>query len=187
MAKAPKKANLLWLVLISPGCYLVAGYVTGHLTYGQFIHATGDWSAWLLMATLAVTPLRLMFRRAAWPGALLRRRRYLGVASFLYAVPHVAAYVIRLPGERILGEAFEPGMLAGWIAFAIFLPLAVTSNDAAVRALGAKWKILHRFVYLAAVLTFTHWVMTAFDPTVGALHLGALAALECYRVWATRR
>lgn len=188
MAQARKNTDLLlWAALALPWSYMVARYMTGAFTYGEFIHASGDWSAWLLMATLAVTPLKLMFPTARWPKELLVRRRYFGVASFLYAVPHVAAYVIRLPGERIAGEALEPGMAVGWIAFAIFLPLAATSNDSAVRVLGARWKTLHRFVYVAAILTFVHWVLTAFDPTVGAIHLGALAALEGYRIWKTQR
>ncbi len=176
----------LWIVLAIPWCYFIILYVTGAFTYGQFILASGDWSAWLLMATLAITPIKLMFPNSRWSLWLLQRRRYFGVASFMYAAPHVGAYLIRLPTDRVLSEMVEPGIMTGWLALAIFLPLAVTSNNAAVRALGRRWKSLHRLVYIAAVLTFAHWIITAFDPLVGAINAGVLAALEVYRVWKQR-
>ncbi|MND05771.1 putative sulfite oxidase subunit YedZ [compost metagenome] len=53
--------------------------------------------------------------------------------------------------------------------------------------MGRRWKSLHRWVYAAAVLTFLHWVMTAFDPTVGAVHAGALVVIEAVRVVLERR
>ena len=62
------------------------------------------------------------------------------------------------------------------------LVLAATSNDAAVRSLRARWKWLHRAVYVAAALTFGHWVLTAFDPTTAYVHLGILAALQALRL-----
>ena len=178
---------LLWAALALPWCYMVFAYANGTLVYGAFIHWTGDVSAWLLMATLALTPLRLIFPGRRWTRWLLQNRRYFGVASFMYALPHVLAYVVRQPWARVSGEALEPGMAAGWLALAIFVPLAVTSNDAAVRALGRRWKSLHRWVYAAAVLTFVHWVMTAFDPAVGIAHAVALIGIEAVRVGLQRR
>ena len=90
---------------------------------------------------------------------------------------------------RILAEALEAGMLAGWLAFAIFVPLALTSNDASMRRLGAAWKRLHRAVYVAAVLSFTHWILTAFDATAAYTHLAVLATLETVRLipWPRRQ
>ena len=73
-------------------------------------------------------------------------------------------------------------MLTGWLAFAIFLPLALTSNDASVRMLGRSWKRLHRAVYAAAVLSFAHWILEAFDPAVAYAHLAVLAAIQSARL-----
>ena len=135
---------------------------------------------------MAVTPLRLMFGRRGWIRWCIQRRRYFGVASFGYAALHTVVYLIRTGAfGDILAEAAEPGLLTGWIALAIFVPLAVTSNDASVRRLRRLWKRLHRWVYAAAVLTFAHWVLTAFDPVPGLIHLGVLAALEAIRIWKT--
>lgn len=178
----------LWLLLALPGAVTILRYATGATFYGEVVHATGDLSAQLLIATMAVTPLKLMFPGRGWVRWLLRRRRYLGVAAFGYAVLHTVVYLIRIGvfGD-ILADAAEPGLLTGWLALAIFIPLAVTSNDASVRRLRRLWKRLHRWVYAAAILTFAHWVLTAFDPVPGLVHLSVLAVLEAYRLWKTAR
>lgn len=179
---------LLWLPLALPGVVMIVRYATGAAFYGEVVLATGDLSAKLLIATMAVTPLTLMFPGRSWVRWLLRRRRYLGVAAFGYAALHMIVYLLRKGTfGLILAEGLEPGLLTGWIALAIFVPLAITSNDAAVRSLGRVWKRLHRWVYAAAVLTFAHWVLVAYDPAPGVIHLAVLAALEGFRLWKTNR
>ena len=179
---------LLWLLLALPGAVVIVRYATGAMFYGEVVLATGDLSAKLLIATMAVTPLTLMFPGRGWVGWLLRRRRYLGVAAFGYAALHTVVYLLRKGTfGLILAEGAEPGLLAGWIALVIFALLAVTSNAAAVRRLRRLWKRLHRWVYLAAILTFVHWVIEAYDPLPGLIHLAVLAALEGFRLWKTSR
>ena len=179
---------LFWLLLALPGAVIIVRYATGATFYGEVVLATGDLSAKLLIATMAVTPLTLMFPGRPWVRWLLRRRRYLGVAAFGYAALHTVVYLLRKGTFGIiLTEGAEPGLLTGWIALAIFVPLALTSNDAAVRRLRRLWKRLHRWVYAAALLVFAHWVITAFDPTFGLIHLAVLAALEGFRLWKTNR
>ena len=178
----------LWLLLALPGAVIIGRYATGATFYGEVVLATGDLSAKLLIAAMAVTPLTLMFPGRPWVRWLLRRRRYLGVAAFGYAALHTVVYLFRKGTfALILAEGVEPGLLAGWIALAIFVPLAITSNDAAVRRLRRLWKRLHRWVYAAAVLTFVHWVIEAYDPVPGLIHLAVLAALEGFRLWKTNR
>jgi len=173
----------LWLMLAAPWVLMTVRYLTGSLYYGEFIHATGEFSARLLIVTLAVTPLQIMFPKARWTTWLLQDRRYFGVATLAYAVPHLLAYLWKVASvAKVLEQGAEPGMWTGWIALIIFLALAITSNNYSVRKLGRRWKSLHRFVYLAAVLTFVHWVLLAFDPVSGLLHAGVLFALEAYRV-----
>ncbi len=178
---------LLWLVLALPGAFMVTGLWRETLFYGEFIHASGETGARLLILTMAVTPLCLMFPRAAWPRWLLQRRRYLGVAAFGYVLLHAVVYVGRQADlATILDDARATAMWTGWLAFAIMLVLALTSNDRSVRALRKAWKVLHRWVYVAALLTFLHWVLSAFDPVPGAIHFGVLALLEGCRLWKTR-
>ncbi|MFD3264339.1 ferric reductase-like transmembrane domain-containing protein [Phenylobacterium ferrooxidans] len=178
----------LWLLLSAPGAWATYAYLKGHASYGEYIHATGDTSARLLIATLAVTPIRLLFQRARWTSWLMQRRRDFGVATFVYAVLHTVAYVAR-KGEwgSVLSEAAQPELGAGWVTLAIFGALALTSNDASVRRLGAAWGRLHRTVYLGALLTFAHWVLTAFNPTAALVHAAVLAVVIAVRVWLSRR
>jgi sulfoxide reductase heme-binding subunit YedZ len=168
-------------LLAVPWALLAIGYASGRLFYGELIHASGEWSVWLLILALAVTPLHRVFRRS-WTTWLVARRRYFGVASFAYALLHVTVYVLR-QGDwpKILEEAAEAGMLTGWLAFALFVPLAITSNDVSVRRLGPAWKRLHRIVYAAAGLSFVHWILVAFDPTAAFVYLGVLVAFELGR------
>jgi sulfoxide reductase heme-binding subunit YedZ len=179
----PNGHPLLWSILSLPAAVMTYRYMSGADTYGEFIHVTGELSARLLIVTLAITPLRLMFRGARWTSWLLERRRAIGVAVFAYAALHTAAYLIRKAElDRIVQEGLQPELLTGWIALLVFGVLAATSNDASVRRLGRSWKALHRAVYLATALTFAHWILAAFDPVPGAIHLAVAAALEACRL-----
>jgi sulfoxide reductase heme-binding subunit YedZ len=153
------------------------------MSYGEVVSETGEWATRLLIATLAITPIRLIFRRGQWLVWLVRRRRDFGVATFCYAAGHLAVYVFRKASVPLMiEEGSEPWLLAGWIAMIVFLALAATSNDISVRMLRKGWKRLHRFVYPAAALVFIHWVLSAFDPTTAYIHLAVLLALEATRI-----
>lgn len=178
---------LLWAVLVLPAIFMVNGYWRETLVYGELVHASGETAARLLIVTMAATPLCLMFPGARLPRWLLLNRRYLGVASFAYALLHTVTYLER-KGDlaAIIDEALEIGMATGWVAMVLMLLLAVTSNDTSVRLLRKAWKSLHRWVYPAAVLTYLHWVLSAFDPMGAWIHFGVLALLEGYRIWKVR-
>jgi methionine sulfoxide reductase heme-binding subunit len=179
---------LLWALLAAPLALLTYNYVfetahvSGEVYYGGYVHDTGRYAAWLLLAALAATPLRLTFPGSLAARWFLAQRRYLGVASFAYAAAHLAAYLARQEWDRVLEDLVQAGFWTGWIAFAIFAALAVTSNNLSVRLLRRSWKSLHRLVHPAAVLTFAHWVLTAFDPFLAWCHIAALALLEGYRL-----
>lgn len=172
---------LLWLALALPALWIGWQWVATPESYG-FGHAikdSGDWAAWLLLLTLALTPLRLAFRRARWTLWLMKQRRDLGVSSFAYAAIHTAIYLVdKASLAVILEQAAGADLLTGWFALAIFLPLAITSNDRSMRAMKRGWKRLHRLVHPAAVLVLVHWALTAFDPVTAYVHIGILAAIE---------
>ena len=71
------------------------------------------------------------------------------------------------------------------MAFVIFVPLAMTSNDASVRRLRRSWKTLQRFVYPAAVATLLHWIFVHDNYGPALVHFVPLAGLEIYRIWKT--
>jgi sulfoxide reductase heme-binding subunit YedZ len=110
------------------------------------------------------------------------------VASFAYAALHTVVYLEKTHSLRdILAEAMLPEYWTGWVALIIFFVLAISSNNISVRRLKSAWKKLHRFVYLAAILMFVHWVLVAFNRGPAIAHIALLGTLEGYRVWKLRR
>lgn len=177
---------VLWLVLAVPAASLLNSWLGADPFYGQMINTSGDLSARLLILTMAITPLRLMFPQSGWSRWLLLRRRYFGVASFVYAMMHTLIYIDRKQSiDLILKEAADVSIWTGWLALAIFIVLAITSNDASVRWLKRAWKKVHRWVYPAALLTFMHWIFSAFNLVPALVHLSVLVSLESYRIWKT--
>ena len=181
---------LLWCILAIPAATVGLRWIAtpDAYGYGHALSELGRWAAWLLLATLAVTPIRLAFRGQRWANAMAQRRRDLGLASFAYAAAHTAVYLVDAASARVILAAMPaPENLTGWIALALFVPLAVTSNDAAMRRLKRGWKRLHRLVYPAAIVTFAHWALSAFDPTTAYLTLGVFLAIEVTRLVLQRR
>ena len=169
-------------MLAVPAIHILVRYLSDSISYGQVIHETGDWSVGFLSLALAVTPLRRVLPKARWPRWLLVHRRALGVASFAYAAFHTVTYLQRKWGYGyILKEGVEPDLLTGWIAFVIFLALALTSNDQSIKVLRRNWQRLHRTVYIAAGLVFAHWILTAFDRQTAYICLAALVIVEMLR------
>jgi sulfoxide reductase heme-binding subunit YedZ len=128
------------------------------------IRATGDWTLRMLCLTLAVTPLR------QWTGqpALARFRRMLGLFTFFYAVLHFLSYAWLDMGFDPASIAADipkrPFALVGFTALLLMLPLAATSFNRAIRALGsARWQRLHRLVYAIVLLGLLHffWMRAA--------------------------
>lgn len=92
---------------------------------------------------------------------------------------------IPAPQIRKVRLLYSQRLWTGWIAFLIFIPLAVTSMDYFARRMGPSWKTLQRMTYAAAVLTLVHRAALYNWCSVGPAlaHFGPLAALEAYRIW----
>lgn len=147
-------------------------------------HRSGAWALYLLLATLAITPLR----RALRLGWLVRFRRLLGLLAFFYACLHVATYIVdRAYVEaavdlRSIGAdiAKRPYITLGVAAFLPLLPLAITSTHGMIRRLGRRWQTLHRAIYASAILGVLHftWLVKADlrGPVISATLLLALMA-----------
>lgn len=154
----------------------------------SLIHGLGTWSLNFLLITLAVTPLRKI-TGWAW---LLRFRRMLGLFAFFYVSLHFLTYAGIDQGfalQYILEDIVErPYITIGFLALVLLVPLAITSNRFMVRKLGARWKKLHRLVYLIAILGVWHyyWLVKA-DLLEPLIYAGILAFLLGYRVWNSRR
>jgi sulfoxide reductase heme-binding subunit YedZ len=158
--------------LAKPWCFVAAalpGVQLGLATFGLLGQSLGAnpvdaltdglglWALRLLLATLALTPLRLLTGVPDW----VRLRRMLGLWAFAYGLLHVSMYFIvdqRL-AIAVLAEdiARRPWITLGFVAFLILLALALTSTGRAMRALGRRWTRLHSLVYLAATLACWHY------------------------------
>jgi len=151
-------------------------------------HVTGEWALRLLLACLAVTPLRRALGR---PG-LAPFRRTLGLLAFGYAVLHLLTWLLlehTLAADAILEDVLErPFVTAGAVSFLCMLPLALTSTRRAVRRLGRRWVQLHRLVYLAAAAAVVHflWLVKA-DLRAPLVHGAVLAVLLGLRWLPARR
>jgi sulfoxide reductase heme-binding subunit YedZ len=174
---------VFWLLLALPGAFAASDFAVGARDAMDMLHPTGEWSARLLIVALAITPLRGLTRGAAWVRWLAARRRWIGVAAFLYALAHLVFYVIDMGSlDMILGEALLLGIWTGWAAFFAMLAMALTSNDAAMRWLQAGWKRLQRLAYPAAVLTLVHWLVVHDGLVSALLHAAPLVLLELHRL-----
>ncbi len=177
-----------WTLLAAPSIFMIHGYLTEQLYYGELMHASGEVSGRLLIIAMAITPLRLVLPNARWPVWLMQRRRYIGVATFGYALLHTLLYLQKTAElSKILMESLAFENWTGWLALLIFIALAATSNDRCVRMLKGAWKKLHRWIYAAAILTFLHWIFVAFNFLPGLIHALLLGALEMIRIWKSRQ
>ena len=180
-----------WALLSLPAIPMTLGLTSGAPdAVKTLLHPTGEFAARFMIIAMMITPLMMLFRDASWPRWLMKRRRYLGVAAFFYALAHTVLYLIDEGAIAFTGnEVSKLYIWTGWIAFLIFVPLAVTSTDAWVRRLGRSWKKLQQFVYAAAILTLIHWAALHDWGGVGAalVHFAPLVALEVYRLWSTQQ
>lgn len=185
--KTPWTTYGLWLVLALPAIPISSILFSGTPNAAHTaLHPTGEFAARFMIIAMIATPLSMLLRGWRGPRWLVRNRRYFGVAAFGYAAVHTVLYVVDLGTmQRILDEAPRLDIWTGWAAFAIFIPLAATSMDAAVRAMGRHWKTLQRFVYAAAILTLIHWAALHDWGGVGPalVHFAPLGVLTIYRIW----
>ena len=178
----------LWILLALPGLGLVSGLLTSTdpEIYQELLHPTGEFSARFMIVAMLGSPLALIFSGWRGPKWLKTNRRYFGVAAFAYALFHTVLYLAdEATVANVLNDLLKLYIWTGWIAFAIFIPLGVTSMDYFVRVMGPSWKQLQRFTYAAAVLTLLHWAALHDWGGVGPalVHFGPLIVLELYRVW----
>jgi sulfoxide reductase heme-binding subunit YedZ len=170
-----------------PAVVLLRMYLNGSLALeadpvNYITHFTGDWALWMLLGSLAITPLRRLFAGLSWT---IRLRRMVGLYAFFYATLHLLTYVLLFSGYDMAaalagvkaGHLMEPWtqlkmiwptmlddlkkrkfIQVGLAAWVILLALALTSPQRVLRALGGKnWARVHRLVYVAAGLACVHY------------------------------
>jgi methionine sulfoxide reductase heme-binding subunit len=188
---------LIWL---KPAVFLACLFPFAQLAYQAYsgdlgvnpietiTRFTGSWALIFLLTSLAVTPARRLTGR----NELIKFRRMLGLFAFFYASLHFATYIgldlffdFGAIGKDILKR---PYITAGFTAFVMMVPLAITSTTGMIRRLGKRWQQLHRLVYLAAIAGVIHfyWLVKA-DIRRPAQYGAVLALLLGFRLLTKRR
>ncbi len=157
----PLAKPAVFVAALLPFAWLFYGALTNSLGANPaeyLIRSTGDWALRFLCITLAVTPVRVVTGTAA----LARFRRMLGLFVYFYVVLHLLSYswfdMGFDVGDIIKDIIKRPFILVGFAAFLLLTPLAATSFNRAIKALGAKrWQTLHKLVYVIAGLGILHF------------------------------
>jgi len=176
----------IWIAGLAPFTWLLVRGFTGDLGANpieEITHRTGDWTLRILLATLAVTPLR---RVTGW-NDVIKVRRLVGLFAFFYACLHFLTYIVLdqfFGWEYIVEDVLErPYITAGFTAFVLLTPLAVTSTKGWIRRLGRRWGKLHRLVYVAGTLGVIHYLwITRADDRAPLVYGAILVTLMAFRV-----
>ena len=180
--------SVVWSVALSPLLLLLYRFLTSGLGPNPISYATnllGDTTLRLLLASLALTPLRILFGFTRQ----LSIRRLLGLFAFFYASLHFTIWIAVDHffewGEMTADIVKRPYITVGALTLTLLVPLAITSTSGMVKRLGARnWRRLHRLVYVIGTLGVLHYLWLAKkgvnDPFIYA---GVLAVLLGIRLW----
>jgi len=180
-------ALLIFAASLVPLLLVVADALRGRLGANPIeaiLNRFGYWTLVFVLLALVPTPLQ---RLSGWTW-MAPHRRMIGLFAFFYACLHVGTYVgvdQFFDWRAIVADVVKRKFITvGMLAFALLVPLALTSTDGSVRRLGyARWKRLHRLVYAAAVCGVVHfiWRVKA-DLREPLLFAAALAVLLAVRL-----
>lgn len=185
--------SAVWGACLSPLVVLLYQFHTDNLGANPIDYVTrtlGVWTLRILLASLAMTPLRLLFG-ISWPITL---RRLLGLFAFFYVCLHFAVWIVVdhfFDWEQLIADILKrPYITVGMLALTLLLPLAATSTTGMVKRLGGRnWRRLHRLVYVVGILGVLHFLWLAKkgvnDPYWYAAALGLLLGVRLWD-WARR-
>ncbi|WP_299929354.1 protein-methionine-sulfoxide reductase heme-binding subunit MsrQ [uncultured Pelagimonas sp.] len=175
---------VVYLIGVLPAPWFVYLGATGGLGFEPIKaleHELGELALQLLVAGLAITPLRRHLGIN-----LIKFRRALGLLAFFYVFLHLLVWAVL--DVQLLSQIWadilkRPYITVGMLGFALLIPLAVTSNNWSVRRLGPKWRKLHKLTYVAVLLGGVHYLMLVkgwqIEPMI---YLAVIATLLTMRV-----
>ncbi|MCX6593242.1 MAG: sulfoxide reductase heme-binding subunit YedZ [Acidobacteria bacterium] len=179
--------RLVFLASLLPLAWLLGEGFTGKLgpnPVEAITHSTGDWALRFLLATLVISPARRVLKQPS----LIGYRRLLGLYAFFYAALHLLTWVwldkfFDWPEmwDDLLHRRF---IMAGLLALALMVPLALTSTTASIARLGGRnWRRLHQAVYVVAIAALVHYYWLVKSDITAPLSYGAvLGVLLLFRV-----
>ncbi|MDM0056115.1 sulfite oxidase heme-binding subunit YedZ [Variovorax fucosicus] len=186
----PAAKPLVFVLCLLPFAWMVYGAFTDGLGANPaeyLIRSNGDWTLRFICIVLAVTPLRVMTKL----NGLARFRRMLGLFAYFYVVLHLLSYSWFDMGFDVPDIAKDiakrPFILVGFAAFVLLTPLAATSFNRAIKAMGARrWQLLHKLVYVIAGLGLLHffWMRAGKNNFAEVfVYAAIIAVLLGWRIW----
>jgi sulfoxide reductase heme-binding subunit YedZ len=178
---------VVWILCLSPVSWLAwkaTHDLLGANPLSEITLSTGHWTLYLLLITLAISPLRKV-TRLNW---LIRFRRLVGLFAFFYGCLHLMTYLWFdkfFDVQEIVKDIYKrPFITAGMTAWILMFPLALTSTASSIRWLGGKrWQILHRLIYASAIAGVVHfWWLVKRDLTRPEILATILAGLLGFRI-----
>jgi sulfoxide reductase heme-binding subunit YedZ len=176
----------VWIACLTPLSLLVLHAFRGELSANpveDVTNTTGIWTLRLIVATLAITPLRWL----TGINQLIQYRRVVGLFAFFYGSLHFLTYFI-LDHQLQFGGLWDdvkkrPYITAGFTAFVLMIPLAITSTTRWIRRMGGRnWNLLHRLIYITALAAVLHYFwkvkLDTTNPIYYGLVVGALLAVR---------
>ena len=152
---------LLFSVLFMPCLWLIFAAVNNQLGADpakKLVDETGLLAIQCLLLSLAMTPLKNWTGSSQW----IQYRRMIGLFAFFYVLLHFLIYVFLLFGAQwaFIGQELtkRPYIIVGFTAFILLTPLAITSTAGWQRRLKRRWLLLHKLVYLIAILALVHFI-----------------------------
>ena len=184
----------VWLICLTPLALLVYDGFTDNLTANpieKITNTTGIWTLRLIVATLAITPLRWL----TGVNQLINYRRVIGLFAFFYGSLHFSTYVVTtffvggfsdFDASGLGADLIKrPYITAGFTAFVLMIPLAVTSTTGWIRRMGGKkWNLLHRLIYITALAAVLHYFWKVKLDATNPIYYGVVVVfLLGFRVW----
>jgi sulfoxide reductase heme-binding subunit YedZ len=180
---------VVWVLCLTPLSYLIYSLYLdpGANPVETITNFTGIWTLRFIMLTLAITPLRWL----TGVNQLVNYRRLAGLFAFFYSVLHFTTFFFfdhQFDVAAMLDDVRKrPYITAGFFAFVLMIPLAVTSTTGWIRRMGGKnWNLLHRLIYLTAMAAVLHyyWKVSVKLPPVNPRNYAILVAvLLGFRLW----
>jgi sulfoxide reductase heme-binding subunit YedZ len=179
---------VVWLICLAPLALLVYDGFTDNLTANpieMITNTTGIWTLRLIVATIAITPLRWV----TGINQLINYRRVIGLFAFFYGCLHFTTFFQfdhQFDFAAMWKDVQErPYITAGFTAFVLMIPLAITSTTGWIRRIGGKrWNLLHKLIYVTALAAVLHYFWKVKLDATNPIYYGVIVVfLLGLRVW----
>ena len=179
---------IVWIACLAPLAFLIYDGFTDNLTANpieKITNTTGIWTLRLVVATLTITPLRWL----TGVNQLINYRRLIGLFAFFYGLTHFTIFFFldhQFDFAAMWADVVKrPYITAGFTAFVLMIPLAITSTTGWIRRMGGrKWNLLHRLIYITALAGVLHYFWKVkLDATYPVYYGIGVAVLLGFRAW----